>query len=130
MQLFQKHTHTHKHETGSAPGSFVPHGASPEHRALRRAPGQRVLVRLQEILNQSLNQLLELFFQHTSVTAPGQRTHLGVVLDLGLGAARAQRGHAAILEGERDHLAALAHWQHRLLVQLAAVIASGDVSDV
>lgn len=43
---------------------------------------------------------------------PGQSTHLSVVLDLGLGAARAQRGHAAVLEGERDHLAALAHWQH------------------
>lgn len=61
---------------------------------------------------------------------PRQRAHLGVVLDLGLGAARAQRGHAAVLEGERDHLAALAHWQHRLLVQLAAVVASGDVPDV
>lgn len=43
---------------------------------------------------------------------PGQRAHLGVVLDLGLGAAGAQRGHAAVLEGERDHLAALAHRQH------------------
>lgn len=68
MQLFQ--THTHKDETGSAPGSFVPRGASG---ALRRAPGQPILGRLQEILNQSLNQLLELFFQHTSVTAGKNR---------------------------------------------------------
>lgn len=126
MQLFKTHTHTKMRLVLLLGPLFhsVPPGA------LGRAPGQPVLGRLQEILNQSLNQLLELFFQHTSVTVPGQCTHLSVVFDLGLGAAGAQRGHAAVLEGERDHLAAPAHGQHCLVVQLAAVIASGDVSDV